>query len=154
MPAVSKPLELKIFEKDLLLIKKEQLINIRLQNNSDRVYQGKVHLINKTIDAQDRTLELHGDLVNKSEAKLFVPGMYVEAEIVTSSTEQSALPSEAVANIENDFFVLIKEDEQVYRKVLVKIGTTQNGFTQILNAEDFTPNTTFLTKGTFNLLTE
>jgi len=64
------------------------------------------------------------------------------------------LPSEAVANIENDFFVLIKEDEQVYRKVLVKIGTTQNGFTQILNAEDFTPNTTFLTKGTFNLLTE
>lgn len=146
--------ELKIFEKDLLLIKKEQLINIRLQNNSDRVYQGKVHLINKTIDAQDRTLELHGDLVNKSEAKLFVPGMYVEAEIVTSSTEQSALPSEAVANIENDFFVLVKEDEQVYRKVLVKIGTTQNGFTQILNAEDFTPNTTFLTKGTFNLLTE
>ena len=60
-----------------------------------------------------------------------------------------------VEELEKQLETLIpKEDEQVYRKVLVKIGTTQNGFTQILNAEDFTPNTTFLTKGTFNLLTE
>ena len=147
-------IELKIFEKDLPMIKMEQPINVRLQNNMDKVYQGKVHLVNKTINAHDRTVNIHGDLVNESEAKLFAPGMYIEAEILTTSSEHPALPSEAVANIDNDFFVLVKEDGQTFRRVLVKVGTTNNGFTQILNADDFKINTEFLTKGAFNLITE
>lgn len=147
-------IELKIFEKDLPIIKMGQPINVRLQNNMEKVYQGKVHLVNKAINAQDRTVDIHGDLVNESEAKLFAPGMYIEAEILTTSSKYPALPTEAVANIDNDFFVLVKEDGQTFRRVLVNIGTTNNGFTQILNADDFKPNTEFLTKGTFNLITE
>lgn len=147
-------IELKIFEKDLPMIKMGQPINVRLQNNMDKVYKGTVHLVNKAINAQDRTVDIHGDLVNESEAKLFAPGMYIEAEILTKSSELPALPSEAVANIDNDFFVLVKEDGQNFRRVLVKVGTSNRGFTQILNADDFTSNTEFLTKGTFNLITE
>jgi cobalt-zinc-cadmium efflux system membrane fusion protein len=147
-------IELKIFEKDLPMIKMGQPINVRLQNNMGKVYQGKVHLVNKAINAQDRTVNIHGDLVNESEAKLFAPGMYIEAEILTTSSKYPALPTEAVANIDNDFFVLVKEDGQTFRRVLVNIGTTNNGFTQILNTDDFKPNTEFLTKGTFNLITE
>ena len=118
------------------------------------MYQGKVHLVNKTINAEDRTVNIHGDLVNEDDAKLFAPGMYIEAEILTTSSEHPALPTEAVANIDNDFFVLVKENEQTFRRVLVKVGTTNNGFTQILNADDFKPDTQFLTKGAFNLITE
>ncbi|ASV29600.1 efflux RND transporter periplasmic adaptor subunit [Maribacter cobaltidurans] len=147
-------IELKIFEKDLPMIKMGQPINFRLQNNMDKVYQGKVHLVNKTINAEDRTVNIHGDLVNEDDAKLFAPGMYIEAEILTTSSEHPALPTEAVANIDNDFFVLVKENEQTFRRVLVKVGTTNNGFTQILNADDFKPDTQFLTKGAFNLITE
>ncbi|MCG2418739.1 efflux RND transporter periplasmic adaptor subunit [Aequorivita sp. F47161] len=147
-------IELKIFEKDLPIVKVGQQINVRLQNDTDKVYKGVVHLVNKTINAQDRTVNIHGDLANEEEVKLFAPGMYIEAEILTTTAEHPALPSEAVANIDNDFFVLVKEDSTNFKRVLVKIGATNNGFTQILNAADFEPNMEFLTKGAFNLITE
>lgn len=147
-------IELKIFEKDLPMVKVGQQINVRLQNDTDKVYKGVVHLVNKTINAQDRTVNIHGDLVIEEEVSLFNPGMYIEAEILTTTAEHPALPSEAVANIDNDFFVLMKEDSTNFKRVLVKIGTTNNGFTQILNAADFEPNSEFLTKGAFNLITE
>lgn len=147
-------IELKIFEKDLPMVKTGQQINVRLQNDTDKVYKGVVHLVNKTINAQDRTVNIHGDLVNEEEVKLFAPGMYIEAEILTTTAEHPALPSEAVANIDNDFFVLVKEDSTNFKRVLVKIGAINNGFTQILNATDFKANTKFLTKGAFNLITE
>ncbi|TYC17800.1 efflux RND transporter periplasmic adaptor subunit [Bizionia gelidisalsuginis] len=147
-------INLKIFEKDLPLVKKGQQINVRLQNDLVSTYKGIVHLVNKSINAKNRTVDVHGDLVNKEEVKLFAPGMYIEAEILTTSAEYAALPSEAVANIDNDFFVLVKKGNTNYKRVLVKIGATNNGFTQILNASDFKPNTEFLTNGAFNLITE
>jgi len=147
-------IELKIFEKDLPMVKVGQQINVRLQNDRANVYLGKVHLVNKTINDQERTVAIHGDLSNEEDTKLFAPGMYIEAEIVTTSADHPALPSDAVANIDNDFFVLVKEDNTNFKRVLVKIGTINNGFTQILNADDFEPNTEFLTKGAFNLITE
>jgi cobalt-zinc-cadmium efflux system membrane fusion protein len=147
-------IELKIFEKDLPMVKMGQPINVRLQNDMNKVYQGKVHLVNKAINTQDRTVDIHGDLVNESDAKLFAPGMYIEGEILTTTQEHPALPVESVANIDNDYFVLVKENGTSYRRVLVKIGATNNGFIQILNADDFKSQTEFLTKGAFNLITE
>lgn len=147
-------IELKVFEKDLPLIKMDQIINLRLQNDGENIYKGKVHLVNKTINLQDRTVDVHGDLVNESDAKLFAPGMYIEAEILATSAEFSALPQEAVANISNDYFVLVKVNSNTYKKVKVKIGATQNGYIQIENTQNFKPNTEFLTKGVFNLITE
>src|SRR5690554_951624 len=147
-------IELKIFENDLPMVKVGQQINVRLQNDTEKVYRGVVHLVNKTINAQDRTVNIHGDLANEEEVKLFAPGMYIEAEILTTTAEHPALPSEAVANIDNDFFVLVKEDSTNFKRVLVKIGATNNGYTEILNAADFEPDSEFLTKGAFNLITE
>ena len=118
------------------------------------MYQGKVHLVNKAINAQDRTVAIHGDLVNESDVKLFAPGMYIEGEILTTTSEHPALPVEAVANIDNDYFVLVKENGTTFKRVLVKVGAANNGFIQIINANDFKPDTEFLTKGTFNLITE
>lgn len=147
-------IELKIFEKDLPMVKVGQPINVRLQNDTGKLYQGKVHLVNKAINIQDRTVDIHGDLVNESEAKLFAPGMYIEGEILTTTTEYPALPVEAVANIDNDYFVLVKENGINFKRMLVKIGTTNNGYILIVNASDFDADTEFLTKGAFNLITE
>lgn len=147
-------IELKIFEKDLPMVKVGQTIRIKLQKETDKVYEGKVHLINKAINATERTIDIHGDLVNKEDAKFFAPGMYVETEIITSSEKMLALPQEAVANIEKDFFVLVKQNGTSYKRMPVKIGVSNNGYVQILNTGDFDPNTEFLTKGAFNLITE
>lgn len=147
-------IELKIFEKDLPRVKVGQEIKVSTQSDMDQVYKGMIHLVNKTIDEKDRTVAVHGDLINEEEAKLFAPGMYIEAEIQTTSVQHPALPSEALANIDNDYFVLAKENDTTFKRLLVKIGTSNNGYTEILNANEFDENTEFLTKGTFNLITE
>ncbi len=147
-------IELKIFENDLPMVKVGQEINVRLQNEMNQVYKGKIHLVNKAINTQERTVDVHGDLVNEEETKLFAPGMYIEAEILTTSAQHPALPTEAVANIDNDYFVLVKKTDTTFKRMLVKIGSTNNGFTQILNANEFDQNSEFLTKGAFNLITE
>jgi cobalt-zinc-cadmium efflux system membrane fusion protein len=147
-------LELKIFENDLPMIKVGQPIKIHLQNNTKKVYDARVHLINRSINAQDRTIDIHGDLVNEEDAKLFVPGMYIETDILTSSDVFEALPSEAVVNIENVFFALIKQSDTTYKKVPIEIGMISNGYTQILNTDDFNKDTLFMTKGAFNLISE
>ncbi len=147
-------LELKIFENDLPLIKEEQPIKIHLQSNSNQVYEGIVHLINRAINPTERTIDIHGDLVNEDDAKLFAPGMYLEADIITSSDVFDALPNEAVINIENTNYAIIKQDGTSYKKVPVQIGKSSNEYIQILNAVDFNPDSEFLTKGAFNLIVE
>tara|TARA_R110002050_G_scaffold112951_10_gene227453 strand:+ start:4482 stop:5570 length:1089 start_codon:yes stop_codon:yes gene_type:complete len=147
-------LELKIFEKDLPLVKEGQPIKIHLQGDSNATYDGEVHLINRSINAQDRTIDIHGDLVNEDDAKLFAPGMYIETDILTSSNQFDALPTEAIVNIENAHFALIKQNDTSYKKVLVNIGESSNGFTHILNASDFPKDSEFITKGAFNMITE
>lgn len=147
-------LELKIFEKDLPLIKVGQPIKIHLQNNSKKTYDGVVHLINRSINTQDRTINIHGDLINEDDAKLFAPGMYIETDILTSSDVFDALPNEAVVNIEDTYFVLIKQNDTTYKKVPVEIGAISNGYTQILNVKDFEKNAEFITEGAFNMIVE
>ncbi len=92
--------------------------------------------------------------MNPDDAKLLTPGMYIEAEIITDTTSHPALPIEAIANIENEYYVLEKESETVFKKRLVQVGITKDGYSQILNASEFDPNTEFLTKGVFNLIVE
>lgn len=145
---------LKIFEKDLPLVKVGQIIRVKLQNDNKQVYEGKVHLVNKAINMEGRTIDVHGDLINEDDAKLFAPGMYVEAEIMIATEKLLALPQESVANIEKDFFVLVKHNATSFKRMPVKIGATDNGFVQIINADDFDSNTEFLTKGAFNLISE
>ncbi len=147
-------LELKIFENDLPFVKVEQPIKIHLQNNSSQVYNGRVHLINRAINPTERTIDIHGDLENSDDAKLFAPGMYLEADIITSSDVFDALPTEAVINFENTNYAILKQDVTSFKKVTIQIGKSSNGFIQILNAKDFDPNSEFITKGAFNVISE
>ncbi|MFH6771318.1 efflux RND transporter periplasmic adaptor subunit [Gaetbulibacter aestuarii] len=146
-------LELKVFEKDLPSIKEEQPIKFHLQD-SDSIYEGEVHLINKSINTRDRTINIHGDLIHMEDAKLFAPGMYIESDIITSSQKFDALPSEAIVNVENANYALLKTGATSYKKVLIQVGITSNGYTQVLNAKDFDADVQFVTMGAFNLITD
>lgn len=147
-------LEINIFENDLPLVKVGQPIRFKVQSESNSEYGAEVHLVNKSVNTANRTVSVHGHLKNEEDAKLFAPGMFVETRISTSTASLPALPQEAVANIDNDYLVLVKQSANTFRKQLVKVGATDRGYVQILNAQDFEPDTEFLTKGVFNLITE
>jgi cobalt-zinc-cadmium efflux system membrane fusion protein len=150
-------LELNIFEKDLPKIAKGQPIKFKIQEDDSREYEAFVYLVNKTVDAEDRTIGIHGHLTDEKLTERFNPGMYVEAEIFTSESSKLSLPQDALVDIEGKYYVLIleskSEDGYTFIKKEVKTGLSNDTNVEILNHQEFRENTQFLTKGAFNLIT-
>jgi cobalt-zinc-cadmium efflux system membrane fusion protein len=147
-------IELKIFEQDLPLLKIGQRVTVKLQKNTNTTYPAKITLINKAIDLNERTIEIHADFLNEKDNQHFVPGMYVTGEILTDIASYKALPSEAVVSIEDQYYVLVKKHDSVFERKEVKVGMNNGGFIQIINSDDFKTEAQFLTKGAFNLIAE
>lgn len=146
-------LELKVFEKDLMHIKKDQEILFKVSEASEEYYKGDVHLVGTSINANSRVALVHGHIDHDNDAH-FSTGMFVEAEIVTGASNALALPEEAVIELEGAYFVLLLESENneayEFRPLEVKIKHTYNGFTSF---ETKLPlDGKYLTKGGFVLL--
>ena len=151
-------MELKVFENDLHKIKVGQKVIFKRQNDPNKTFTATINLINKAIDEENRSVLVHCHLDNEEDERLFIPGMYVEAEILTSNQTQMALPEAAVVEIEGNYYVLVKTNTEneasTFEKRMVKVGITEDGYTSILNPQDFKPNTEFVTSGAFNLIME
>lgn len=149
-------LELNIFEKDIPLVNEGQPVKFRIQNDT-REHLAHVHLIGKSVDVENRTISVHAHLNDETQQTL-TPGMYVEAEIMTSSHPAAALPEEAVVNIDEKFFVLVKKGSSSgnieLEKREVKTGLSHQGYIEITNSNEFTAGSEFLVKGAFNLIVE
>ena len=146
-------LELKIFEKDLMQLKKDQEIQFRVPEASQEVFKGEVHLVGTTIDPKSRIAMIHGHIAEKDEAN-FTAGMFVEADIVTGASTQLALPEDAVVELEGKHYVLLVESEDAdgyeLHPMEVKVEAYYNGFTSFKT--ELPLDGKYLTKGGFVLL--
>ncbi|MGJ5642705.1 efflux RND transporter periplasmic adaptor subunit [Formosa sp. S-31] len=128
-------LELTVFEKDILKIKKGQHIVFKIPEASDDTYTAEVHLVGTTIDENTRRVKVHAHL-NEAEAN-FIVGMFVEASILTDDKKAMGLPKEAVISTETDSYVLVlknkTETEYRFKKVAVKLGESNENFVEISN---------------------
>ena len=91
-------LELSVFEKDIMKVKKGQLVEFRIPEASTEIFKAEVHLVGTSID-ENRTIKVHAHLENK-EASNFLTGMFVEANIIIDSSTQWSLPSDAFGVID------------------------------------------------------
>ncbi|MCL5129384.1 efflux RND transporter periplasmic adaptor subunit [Algibacter sp. L4_22] len=149
-------LELSVYEKDVMAIKKGQKIDFKIPEASSETYKAEVHLVGTSIES-NRTIHVHGHLENESDNN-FLVGMFVEAHIITSSISAKALPNESIIDVDGFSFVLVldEKDDDIYyfNQIKVDVKENYNGYTVIENIADFEPYTKFLTKGAFNLLGE
>ncbi len=149
-------LELSVFEKDILKLKKGQEIDFKIPEASDEVFKAEVHLIGTSID-ENRTIKVHGHL-NEESQQHFLVGMFIEAKIITDKVNQKSLPTDAIVDLDGKYYALkmIKSDDDNYHfdQVKVEIGDSYSGFTEIKNTADFSEEDEFLTKGAFSLISE
>lgn len=147
-------LELTVFEKDILRVKKDQKIRFRIPEASENVFDAKVYLVGKSIDDDTRTIQVHGHLEHEEDAN-FLPGMFVEAMILTDTAQNTSLPEEAVIESEGTFYVLRlieqKDGNYVFERLPIEKGNTFDGYTE-LNSSGLTETDRFLTKGVFDLI--
>ncbi|PKV53174.1 cobalt-zinc-cadmium efflux system membrane fusion protein [Aquimarina sp. MAR_2010_214] len=148
--------ELSVFEKDIMKVKKGQEINFKIPEASTSVYKAKVHLVGTSIES-NRTIKVHGHLEDESDHN-FLTGMFVEASIVTDAAFAKALPDEAIVTVDAVSYVLVLDEKQkdifYFKQQEIDIETRYEGYSSIKSLEGFKPNTQFLAKGAFNLIGE
>ncbi|MFA5297377.1 MAG: efflux RND transporter periplasmic adaptor subunit [Lutibacter sp.] len=146
-----KHLELVIFEKDVLKVKVGQPIKFKLPESSEVSYDAEVHLIGTSIDVKNRTVMVHGHM--EKELHSFLVGMFVEAEIVTNSTQKTALPSAAILEEDGKSYILVLkekiENNYNFEKIQIAIGTKNEDFAEIINIPELLKNKQILIKGAF-----
>lgn len=147
-------LELSIFEKDILNIKKDQEINFKVPEASQETFRAEVHLVGTSVDQINRTIKIHGHIDN-DEHTSFVTGMFIEASIITSSNELFALPKEAVVELNDDYYALILESQNEtdykFERIKLNIGNRTEDYLEILN-KDALQGKQLLTNGAFMLI--
>lgn len=147
-------LELAVFEKDILKVKEGQKINFTVPEASKEIFKADVHLVGKSIEGNDRTINVHGHLDDAIKQKLLT-GMFVEAGIVVDSKKGLAVPSEAIISENNKNFVLLLENQKkgyTFRKVNVTLEEKSEEFVEIIPSGIINASSKILTKGVFDLV--
>ncbi|WP_433629591.1 efflux RND transporter periplasmic adaptor subunit [Chryseobacterium cucumeris] len=141
-------LNLKVYEKDLANLKKGQRFAAYTNAEPDKKYYGEILLISKDINPGGWA-EVHCHFEKYDQS--LVPGMYMNAEIETSTSFSNAVPEQSIVNFEGKDFVFVEEKKQTYRLTPVTLGETENGFVQIMNTDDF-KNKKIVIKNAYTLL--
>lgn len=141
-------LVLTVFEKDINKLSIGQKLWAYTNNEPEKKYALEIILISKNLSSQN-TAEVHCRFVEFD--KNLLPGMFMNAEIELISNNAIALPEDALVRFENKQYVFVSKGEKQFEMKEVQIGNSENGFTEIINADQFV-NADFVLKGAYTLL--
>ncbi|WP_266368854.1 efflux RND transporter periplasmic adaptor subunit [Tellurirhabdus rosea] len=146
-------LELKVYEKDALKIRKGQPILITDKRIDNQPVRGTVFLVGQDLQGEDRTINIHGHITNRQQEARLLPGLYLTASILTGSRRAMTVPEDAVVRRGETGFLFVETARNQYRRVPVRIGAGQNGQLEIQPLQD-TRLTRVVLKGAYGLAGE
>lgn len=141
-------LSLSIFEKDINKLSIGQKLFAYTNINTNKKYNCEIILISPNLTNQNsaevicRFEKYHNNLL---------PGMFMNAEIELLGNNVNTLPSDAIVRFNNKQYVFIDKNNNEFEMHEVQIGNTENGYTEIVNANNLI-NLNFVIKGAYNLL--
>ncbi|MCX6209539.1 MAG: efflux RND transporter periplasmic adaptor subunit [Bacteroidetes bacterium] len=141
-------LALKIYEKDLDKLFIGQKLVAFTNNNTAKKHTCEILLIGKDLTTE-RSTDVHCHFEDYD--KTLIPGTYMNAEIEVKSNNTLALNEDAIVRFEAKQYIFLSNKENSFEMTEVETGTTENGFTEIKNANNFI-NKNIVTKGAYNLL--
>lgn len=164
-------IDLMVYEKDLHKVQEDQIVHFRYTNQpADKLYEARIFAVGKAFEQEPKAVRVHAELINQQSDLL--PGMYVEAWIVTDSTQVLALPEGAVTSDSGSSYIFILEHEEEhtsleqvsesethehgsrFKAVEVMTGITDNGYVEIKLLQDLSGDIEVVTKGAFFILSE
>ena len=107
-----------VFEQDLRLISPGQKLVLRTEAYPNKEFVAYANYIAPTIDPQTRALLIRCDVDNTDG--LLRPDMYVSAKLTTGTAEAIVLPQSAIVRVREARFVIVKTDEETYRRLPVQ----------------------------------
>jgi len=141
-------LALNVFEKDVSKLFVGQKVKAFSNNSPDKKLDAEVILISQDL-TKDNNVIVHCHF--KSFEKELLPRMYMNAEIEVLSNNAFTVPEESVVNYEGKNYIFIAEDANSFQMTEVKVGITEGGYTELMEAESLKTQD-IATKGAYNLL--
>lgn len=167
-------IDLKVYEKDMDKVENGQKVIFALTSRPDSIFEGSIFAIGKSFEKEPKAMEVHAEIENKTGNLL--PGMYVDARIVTNSESVLAVPNDAIVKDGGISYIFIlkddaphdhdsdddhshgstihQDDEMVFRMIEVNTGATDIGFTEVVPAYELDENVQIVISGAFYLLAE
>ena len=118
-------------ESNAYLIHKGQKVTLVIPALRNASIEGVVAHVDSIVNPQTRTVVVRMEVPNKDG--LIKPGMLATMMIESQPTERLLVPSSAVIREDNHDHVFIREDEDTYRMVTVKLGPEGKGYRPVIS---------------------
>lgn len=131
---------LRVFDKDLNLIKIGQEIRLQLNGTKDEYVNAVVELINRKIET-DRTIKVYAAI--KSADVALIPNTYIKGSISINSKLTMVLPSQAFVEQAGKTYIFIRLDKAkthngyAFARIEVNKGITENGYSEVVLPTSF-----------------
>ena len=174
-------IDLHVYEKDINAIKIGQKVLFSLASNEGVDYEAVVFAIGKAFENDTKSVRVHAEIIAKKHNLL--PGMYVNAIIVTDPQTRRVLPDNSIISEGEKEYIFVqtiqKEDDHEahgheehgheehgheghghnaakvgFLKIGVSTGNSELGFTEILATDTIPLNEGIVIKGAFYLHAE
>jgi cobalt-zinc-cadmium efflux system membrane fusion protein len=118
-------------ESNAYLINKGQKVTLIIPALRNAEIEGVVAHVDSIVNPQTRTVVVRMEVPNKDG--LIKPGMLATMRIESQPTERLLVPSSAVIREDNHDHVFVREDEDTYRMVTVKLGPEGRGYRPVIS---------------------
>ena len=118
-------------ESNAYLIHKGQKITLIIPALRNAEVEGVVDHVDSIVNPQTRTVVVRMEVPNKDG--LIKPGMLATMMIESQPTERLLVPASAVIREDNHDHVFIRQDDETYRMVTVKLGPEGKGYRPVIS---------------------
>lgn len=142
-------LTVNVFEKDIAQVAAGMKVIAWTNAQPEKKYESKVEYIGRDL-GNERHVEVHCDF--KSHDNSLLPGMFMNAEIITGGREANTVPAEAVVTHGGRNFVFTDDGNGKYTMQEVKTGLKQDNRMEIIPVQTGILSRPVVTRNAYTLL--
>ncbi|MGI9160882.1 MAG: efflux RND transporter periplasmic adaptor subunit [Saprospiraceae bacterium] len=142
-----------VFEKDITRVKSGQKVLLHHPSTPGDNLSATIFIVERAVDPERKAVRVHARF-DKQPAQTLVAGTYLDAQVIVSGAGNTpALPEEAVVREDtgNFIFALVEqnEQEQIFRKIPVRIGASDGGYVAIYPETPLPEKSKIVIKGAY-----
>lgn len=153
--------DLFVFEQDFSKIREGQPVDVALTNLPGKPYAAKIFAVGSAFEGESKSIPVHAAITGDKTG--LIEGMNVVANVNIGNKTTTAIPSAAVVSSGGADYIFIREEAKElaaheadnqfsFRQVQVKVGVTNEPYSEITPLEAIPENPEVVINGAFYLL--
>ena len=119
----------KVYEEDLGQVQLGQEAHVKVLSYPQKVFSGKVTLIEPNLDPSSRTVKIWVQLANPSG--LLKPNMFATASLVLNRNDSAlAIPNDAILEANGEKFVFVRQGD-AFDRVDIMLGASDDEYSEV-----------------------